>query len=269
VPGENGNRPPSERAPADRSILTDLDTEIRLHFLGTGDAFGNGGRHQTCFWLEGAGESLLIDCGASSLTALKTAGVEPNDIGSVILSHLHGDHYGGLPFLVLDGQFRRRPGNLTIAGPPGTRDRVEAAMELLFPGSPDARRGFRVEFVEVGPREPTKVGPAAVTTVPVEQPGTPASALRVEYASRVVAYSGDTAWSDDLVELAAGADVFVAEAYFFDRQVPFHLDYKTLLAHRDRLKCKRIVLTHMSPDMLARQPEAEFECAHDGMVIAL
>lgn len=243
--------------------------QVRLHFVGAGDAFGTGGRFQTCFWLEGAGESMLIDCGATSLTALKAAGVEPNDIAAVVLTHLHGDHFGGLPFLVLDGQFRRRERSLTIAGPPGTRERVESAMELLFPGSVTARRRFGVEFVELGERRSTPVGAAVVTAVPVEQPGTPACALRLEYGGRVIAYSGDTAWTDELVDLTSGADLFVAEAYFFDRTVPFHLDHATLLANRDRLGCERILLTHMGPDMLARQSEAAFECAHDGMVVTI
>jgi ribonuclease BN (tRNA processing enzyme) len=210
---------------------------------------------------------VLIDCGATSLTALKGAGVEPNDIELVVLTHLHGDHFGGLPFLVLDGQFRRRELPLTVAGPPGTRKCVEAAMELLFPGSLGARRRFDVAFVELDDRTATSVGPGLITAFRVEQPDTPASALRIEYADRVVAYTGDTAWTDDLVELARGADVLVAEAYFFERAVPFHLDYATLRSHADRLDCKRIVLTHMSPDMLDRQSEAEFECAYDGLVI--
>ena len=244
-------------------------TPARLHFVGSGDAFGNGGRFQTCLWLEGARESLLIDCGATSLTALKAAGVEPNAIGAVVLTHLHGDHFGGLPFLVLDGQFRRRALPLTIAGPPGTRDRVEAAMDLLFPGSREAERRFEVEFAEIDPGAPTAVGPATVTTTAVEQPGTPACALRVEFAGRTVAYSGDTAWTDDLIELVAGADLFVAEAYFYDRQVPYHLDHATLAAHRERLDCRRVILTHMSPDMLARTGEADFECAYDGLVVDL
>jgi ribonuclease BN (tRNA processing enzyme) len=105
----------------------------RVHFVGSGDAVGNGGRFQTCFWVEGEHDNLVIDCGATSLTALKAAGIEPNNIPAVVVTHLHGDHFGGLPFLVLDGQFRRREPDLTIAGPPGTRDRVEAAMDLLFP----------------------------------------------------------------------------------------------------------------------------------------
>jgi len=103
----------------------------------------------------------------------------------------------------------------------------------------------------------------------MEVPDTPACALRVEYGGRVVAYSGDIAWTDELIDLTTGADLFVAEAYFFERTVPFHLDYATMLANRDRLECGRIVLTHMSPDMLARRSEAAFECAHDGMVVTM
>jgi ribonuclease BN (tRNA processing enzyme) len=238
-----------------------------LQFVGSGDAFGNGGRFQTCLYLSGDEESMLIDCGASSLTALKAASIEPNEIAFVLLTHLHGDHFGGLPFLILDGQFRRRDRALTIAGPRGTRERTEAAMDVMFPGSASARRRFTVDFLELDESTPTAVGPALVQSFPVEQPDTPACALRIEYAGRVLAYTGDTAWNDTLIELARGADLLIAESYFFEREVPFHLDHATLLAHRAEIDCPRIVLTHMSPDMLDRQPEAQFECAHDGLII--
>ncbi len=241
----------------------------RVHFVGAGDAFGNGGRFQTCFWVEGDHENLLIDCGATSLTALKAASIEPNEIPAVVLTHLHGDHFGGLPFLVLDGQFRRRERDLTIAGPPGTRERVEAATELLFPGALATRRRFGVSFTEVPFDKITAVGGARIRTIAVDQPGTPACALRVELDGHAIAYTGDTAWTDDLIGLAAGADLLIAEAYFFDRQVPYHLDYATLHANRDRLDCRRVILTHMSPDMLARQGDAAYECAYDGLTVSL
>jgi ribonuclease BN (tRNA processing enzyme) len=242
---------------------------MKLTFVGAGDAFGNGGRFQTCFLLEAPdSDSILIDCGATSLTALKAARKEPNDVAAVVLTHLHGDHFGGIPFLILDGQFRRRERDLTIAGPPGTQQRVEQAMELLFPGSLSGRRRFELRFAEFG-AYPTDVGAATVTALEVEQPDTPACALRVEYGGCVVAYTGDTAWTDDLIGLAKGADLLVAEAYFFDRQVPYHLDYATLAKNAGRLDCKRIALTHMSPDMLARAGEADFETAYDGMVVEL
>lgn len=247
----------------------------QLQFVGSGDAFGNGGRFQTCFHLSAGSEQtagsdgLLIDCGASSLTALKAAGIEPNEIEWLLLTHLHGDHFGGIPFLVLDGQFRRRERPLAIAGPPGTRERTEAAMEVMFPGSARTRRRFALEFIELADSRPTTVGPARVTAFPVELPDTPACSLRVEYAGRVIAYTGDTAWSEHVVELARGADLLIAEAYFFEREVPFHLSYNTLCSHREQLDCKRIVLTHMSPEMLARQAEAQLECARDGMIVEI
>jgi ribonuclease BN (tRNA processing enzyme) len=145
---------------------------------------------------------------------------------------------------------------------------VEQAMELLFPGSTTGRRRFELRFAELGSTA-TRIGAASVTAIEVEQPDTPACALRVEYGGCAVAYTGDTAWTDDLLELAEGADLLIAEAYFFDRQVPYHLDYATLKRHADRLDCKRIALTHMSPDMLARAHEAEFEAAYDGLVVEL
>jgi ribonuclease BN (tRNA processing enzyme) len=242
---------------------------MKLTFAGSGDAFGNGGRFQTCFLLEAPdSDSILIDCGATSLTALKAAGKEPNDVTAVVLTHLHGDHFGGIPFLILDGQFRRRERDLTIAGPPGTQQRVEQAMELMFPGSLTGRRRFELRFAELGANA-TDIVAASVSSIEVEQPDTPACALRVEYGGCVVAYTGDTAWTDDLIGLAKGADLLIAEAYFFDREVPYHLDYTTLQKNAGRLDCKRILLTHMSPDMLARAGEADFETAYDGMVVEL
>jgi len=137
--------------------------EVRLQFLGSGDAFGSGGRFQTCLHLSGRGDSFLIDCGASSLIALKRAGLDPSEIGCVLLTHLHGDHFGGLPFLILDGQFARRTRPLVVGGPPGVRERVEAAMEVFFPGSSKVDRRFAVEFVELRERVPALVGPVSVT----------------------------------------------------------------------------------------------------------
>ena len=81
---------------------------MRLTIVGSGDAFGSGGRFNTCFQLESSNATLLIDCGASSLVALNLCGIKPNNIDGVIVSHLHGDHFGGLPFLLIDAQHNSR-----------------------------------------------------------------------------------------------------------------------------------------------------------------
>jgi ribonuclease BN (tRNA processing enzyme) len=93
--------------------------------------------------------------------------------------------------------------------------------------------------------------------------------VRVECEGRTVAYSGDTEWTDALVKVATGADLFICEAYFFEKKVRFHLDYQSLLARKARLGCKRLILTHMSEDMLRRLPEVQAEWAEDGRTITL
>lgn len=243
---------------------------VRLQFLGSGDAFGSGGRLQTCLRLVGAEDDLLIDCGTSTLIAMKRAGLDPGEVGWVVLSHLHGDHFGGLPFLILDGQFRGRTRPLVIAGPQGTAERLSAAMEVLFPGSSQVQRKFETHVVELEQGVVSDVGPARVAASLVEHAsGAPAHALRIEYADKVVAYSGDTAWTDALFEVARGADLFVCEAYTFDKKIPYHLDYTTLAANHSGLDCRRIVLTHMGEDVLARAAELDFDTATDGTLLTV
>jgi ribonuclease BN (tRNA processing enzyme) len=243
---------------------------LTVQFLGSGDAFGSGGRFQACFLLRTGGDLALVDCGSSTLIAMKNAGLDPSEVGWIFISHLHGDHFGGIPFFVLDGQFRRRERPLIVAGPPGIQNRVEAAMEILFPGSRDVQRRFAVEYVELAERVSTSVGPVVVTPyAAVHASGAPAFALRLEVSEKIVAYSGDTEWTDDLFEVARGADLFICEVYFFEKKIRYHLDYRTLEANRDRLDCKRIVMTHMSEDMLTREGEAVFEAANDAMLLTL
>lgn len=243
---------------------------VRVRFLGSGDAFGSGGRLQTCILVESDGFRCLLDCGASSLIALKRAGVDPNEIDTILISHLHGDHFGGIPFVVLDGQFSNRSRRLLVAGPPGLSVRTAEAMEVLFPGSSRTRRKFEMECRELPEGTPTALGPLRVTPYEVVHAcGAPPYALRVELAGRVIVYSGDTEWTDRLIPAAAGADLFICEAYFYDKRVRFHLDYATLMWHRTRLDCKRLVVTHMSSDMLAHLSDLSVEAADDGFEVSI
>jgi ribonuclease BN (tRNA processing enzyme) len=243
---------------------------VSVTFLGSGDAFGSGGRFQTCIFVECPTTRFLLDCGASSLVALKKQGIAPATIRTILISHLHGDHFAGIPFFILDAQFSRREAPLTIAGPPGLEARVRDTMEVLFPKSSEITQRFLINFVELPSSTLSQVGDLRVTAEPVVHfCGAPPYALRVECGERTVAYSGDTEWTDTLVKVAAGADLFICEAYFFDKKVKFHLDYHSLVERKTRLACKRVILTHMSEDMLKRLPEVEAEWAEDGKTITL
>lgn len=242
-----------------------------VQFLGSGDAFGSGGRFNTCFRVTFGGGEFLIDCGASSLVAMRRFGVNPNFIHTVFVSHLHGDHFGGLPFMLLDAQFySRRRDPLTLVGPPGFRDRLAQAMELFFPGSSAVERKFGTEIVEIDAGQIAVINGITVSPFTVEHAcGAPPYALRLEADGKVIAYTGDTEWTDALIAAGCDADLLIAEALSFERRIKFHLDYASLKANLARIGAKRVILTHMGPDMLTHLSAVSEEIAEDGMIVTV
>lgn len=243
---------------------------MKLQFLGSGDAFGSGGRFNTCFHLErSAHGNVLVDCGASSMVAIRKWGVEPNGISTVLVSHLHGDHFGGLPFFLLDAQLvSRRTAPLVLAGPPGFRDRLMTVMEAMFAGSTTVERKFALEIRELELHARVELNGLAVTPYLMKHySGAPSYALRIETGGKVLTYSGDTEWVDELIPAGRDADLFICEAYFFDKVMKYHIDYTTLVKHLPEIEPKRTIVTHMSAELLGRQGELALEAAHDGMVV--
>jgi ribonuclease BN (tRNA processing enzyme) len=242
-----------------------------LRFVGCGDALGSGGRYNTCFHVTGDGVNFLIDCGASSLPALKRQGVVRDAIDLILITHFHGDHFAGLPFLLLDAQFSRRTRPLVIAGPEGIETRLTQVMEALFQNSSRTKQRFELSVVALKPGQTRTFGAVNVTPYPVVhgESGGPFLGYRLEAEGRVIAYSADTEWTETLIPLGRDADLFIAEAYYYDKIVKNHLSLKTLEAHLDEIRAKRLVLTHMSDDMLGRLDTLAYTAASDGMVVEL
>jgi ribonuclease BN (tRNA processing enzyme) len=245
---------------------------MKLTIVGSGDAFGSGGRFNTCFMVEAGERTVLLDFGASSLVALRAQSIDPNRIDAIVLSHLHGDHFGGLPFLLLDAQFlSRRTRPLVIAGPPGSRQRIDALNEVFFPRSSGTKWHFPWEVVEIAPGEPTEIVGLTITTTEVIHPsGAPSTAIRLADGQSVLAYSGDTEWTEALVQVADGADLFITECYEYARAVAGHISWSILKTRIPDLRARRIMITHMNPSMLAQTGEAEARgllVAKDGLVV--
>jgi ribonuclease BN (tRNA processing enzyme) len=244
---------------------------MQLRFVGCGDALGSGGRFNTCFHVTGNSVNFLIDCGASSLPALKRLGIGREAIDLILITHFHGDHFGGLPFLLLDAQFTRRARPLVIAGPQGIEAKLANLMEALFEHSSKTKQRFDLSVAALEPEQSRTFGEVTVTPYPVVhgESGGPFLAYRIEAEGRVITYSADTEWTDTLIPAARGADLFIAEAYYYDKIVKNHLSLKTLEAHLPEINAKRLVLTHMSEDMLARLGELPYTAAEDGMTVEI
>jgi ribonuclease BN (tRNA processing enzyme) len=245
---------------------------MRLQFVGSGDAFGSGGRFHTCFHAIGSEANFLIDCGASALIAMKRLGLDRNAIDLILLTHFHADHCGGVPFFLLDAHFvARRSRPLVIAGPAPLGDWFARAMDTAFAGSSGWQLRFPTSLVELAPETPwrfanVEIQPAAVRHTPPPQL---CHGYRIVMDGKVVAYSGDTEWTDSLIGLGRDADLFVSEASTYDKPVPMHLAYRQLVEKLPAIRPKRLILTHMGDDMLARRDAISHETAEDGLTVEI
>lgn len=241
---------------------------MKIQFLGCGDAFGSGGRFNTCFYIKGETSTFLIDFGASSLIALKRFNIDPSTIGYIFLSHLHGDHFGGIPFLERETQIEgQRKNALVIVGPKQSKKRINDALEVFFPGSTLMSAKTQLIIKEYESKIETIFESIKLTAFPmIHTKGTNPHALRIEFENKIIVYSGDTEWNEDLIQAVDGADLFICEAYKIDPKRN-HMDYKTLMENRELLRCKRMILTHMSEEVLEQSESLFFECASDGLEI--
>ena len=245
---------------------------LELTILGTGDAFASHGRFQSGYIIESPGCRILMEVGPTTLCAMKRANFKPTDLDMVLISHLHGDHFGGMPFLLLEYLYespRRRP--LTIAGPRRLEERTWQLFHTMFPGNkPDLERLVsKLRFVVLEPGCDEKIGPMRIRTIrtPHMKPDI-SLALRIAIGGKSIAFSGDSGWTEEMLPFVAGADLFLCECtYFESTQLDFHMNYPQLDANRARFDVGRMVLTHIGREVLDRDREIKLEMAHDGMRI--
>lgn len=240
---------------------------VRVQFLGSGNAFSDGGRANAAIHVTAPGVSLLLDCGGSALPAIKKQ-LDPKVIDAVAITHLHGDHFAGITFLVMEQHFAGRTRPLVIGGPPSLAARLAAEEQALFPDFfGPVPLGFAVSTVVLGD-DSTELGGARVRALPVRHVRlAEPHGLRVEVAGKVIAYSGDARWTEHLVPVAKDADLFICEASQWQGNDPAHISYEQMNAHRAELGAKRIVLTHLGATTLAHLSELRDEYAVDGTVV--
>ncbi len=223
----------------------------KLRVLGCGDAFSSGGRFNTSFLIEGSESAVLVDCGATTMLRLRQMNYPIHKITQVIITHFHGDHFGGLPFFILNGTVNNeKPDSFELVGPPGIEDRVRGLQNTLYPETEKFIDQLGVRFIEyssvwmdIGEMEIK--GYRVVHSPPSNPHG-----IKLKWNEKSFAFSGDTEWTDELSELASGTELFILECNNLDKESPGHLSLKTINANRVRLPTRQLMFTHMGPEML-------------------
>lgn len=245
---------------------------VTVTVMGTGDAFASSGRSQSGYLIDAPAGRMLLEAGPGLMQALKGSGVSTVSFDFLVISHLHGDHFAGLPFLILDYMWETpRKKVLTIAGPPKLEERTWVLMRTMFPHFELDKIRHKLKFVVLEPGAATRLGKFKVTAIrsPHMKPELSLS-LRIDGGGKSIVFSGDSGWNDELVQLSDGADLFLCECtYYESAHLTFHLNYPLLAANRDKFKVRRMVLTHLGREVLSREDEVALEMGYDGMKITL
>lgn len=212
----------------------------------------------------------MLECGPGVLAGMKRMGIPTDAPDVVLVSHLHGDHFGGIPFLFLEYLFenpRERP--LTLVGPPTILERSLSLYAALYRELQSFELPFEIKTIEMQPGDRIAVAGFQVEAFRVTHNAEPFSlGYRIESPEGSLLFSGDSAWTEEFVTKSQGVDLFLCECCMLEPNIPMHTSYAELLEHRDRLGCKRLLLTHLGADV-RRAEEFRFERAEDGMIVEI
>jgi ribonuclease BN (tRNA processing enzyme) len=234
---------------------------MRLSVLGACGAWPEAGQACSGYLVEHDGFRLVVDLGYATVPRL-LGDVAADQVDAVFVSHGHPDHCADLNPLLRARTFRDDPAPpLPVYALPGALDAVLAL------DRPQALAGSYA-LHEFAAGDELSIGPFRAGTRGLPH-WLPNAGIRLAAGGRVLAYTGDTGPSPDVVELSRGADLLVAECYFYAKRVKWHLNYPAIAARRNSFGAKRVILTHMSNEMLAHVDAVPEECARDGLVVTL
>jgi ribonuclease BN (tRNA processing enzyme) len=227
----------------------------RIVALGSADAFSSAGRGNTAWLLEDGSPPCTVDFGPTALAAMKRLGRDPQRIAAVHLTHLHGDHTGGIPMLLVDAVYRaHRKAPLDITGPPGTAERVQALWRDFYADAAASELEFELRIHELRPGETARIAGRELATFPAQHHRGSRIALMLSLGGPAgkLAFTGDTGRCDALHDLARGADLLCAECTEFEPTTAAprrHLAWTELRSLLPALGVRRVLLGHVGEEV--------------------
>jgi ribonuclease BN (tRNA processing enzyme) len=238
---------------------------VTVTTLGTGDAFGGCGRAHSGTLVSAGRLCLLIDPGPAILPQMQKASLRSSAVDGVLITHLHGDHVAGWPFLLLDYQFAsKRNRRLVVAGPRGSAKRLATLATACYRELAPGRLRFPIVYRELSAGDELTLGEAHASAFAMAHGRTePCLGYRIRLGGKTIAVTGDTGWCESLIALSAGADLLLVECTTYSSESPTHLSYLQIAAHRDELNARRIVLTHVGSNLLRHARRVRLPIARD------
>jgi ribonuclease BN (tRNA processing enzyme) len=243
----------------------------RIVALGSGDAFSSAGRGNTAWLVEDGAPPCTVDFGPTALLALKKMGRDVRQLAAVHFTHLHGDHTGGWPLLLVDAVYSsRRTEPLEVTGPPGTRDRLHALWKASYADAAERELPFELRVREIEPGDTVGICGRRIEAFRAQHQRAPhvALMLRIEGPAGVLAFTGDTGAQERLFDLAQGAAVLCGECT--DLRTPEgatdrrHLSWDEWRSLLPRLDARTIALGHLGVEARAQASVIEAEARRAG-----
>jgi len=220
--------------------------DLELRFIGTGNAFAPGGLCWNGFTANGR---FLFEAPPHALQALNQLGADPNGLDAVVISHHHGDHFLGLPFLLLHWKYQRRTRPVTIVGPPQTREIATEIAARVFPGIFEMEYGVAWREVDAGDR--IEVAGLEIEALAMKHDARLSASLgfNARLDGRRFSYTGDTAMCESVLEMAQHAEVLVSECASRSEKIPVHMNLADdmPLLRRAMPSQSHLVITHIGP----------------------